>query len=71
MRVINLTEATRNLSKTFDRVVDGDLTIITRRGDGKGERAVVLLSAANYHAMVARIATGAPHASDATVEQSS
>jgi prevent-host-death family protein len=52
MRVITLTEANRNLSATFDRVVDDlDITIITRRGDGQGKRAVVVVSKAVYDNM--------------------
>jgi prevent-host-death family protein len=55
MRVVNLTEAGRNLGKTLDRVVDdSDITIVTRRGDRRGQRAVVLMPRAKYEAMTAR-----------------
>lgn len=53
MRAINYSEVRNNLASVLDSVVDNvEPTVITRRGDNTGERAVVVLSLASYNSMV-------------------
>ena len=50
MRAISYSEVRNNLATVLDRVADdSDTTVITRRGDQEGDRAVVLLSLAEYN----------------------
>lgn len=50
MRAISYSEVRNNLATVLDRVVDdSDATIITRRGDQEGDRAVVLLPLTEYN----------------------
>lgn len=53
MRAINYSEVRNRLAGVLDDVVnDVEPTIITRRGDDAGERAVVMLPLAAYNSMV-------------------
>ncbi|KRB39270.1 hypothetical protein ASD82_11320 [Rhodanobacter sp. Root179] len=53
IRAINLTHARDHLGKVLDQVVDDcEPTIITRRGDFDGKRAVVAVSATKYQAIM-------------------
>ncbi|MGH8116257.1 MAG: type II toxin-antitoxin system Phd/YefM family antitoxin [Rhodanobacteraceae bacterium] len=53
MRAINYSEARNRLAGVLDDVVnDVEPTIITRRGDSSGERAVVMLPLASYNSMM-------------------
>lgn len=53
MRAINYSEVRNNLATVLDEVVDNvEPTIITRRGDNNGDRAVVVLSLSTYNSMV-------------------
>jgi antitoxin YefM len=53
MRAINYSEVRNNLASVLDKVIDDvEPTIITRRGDNDGERAVVVLSLKSYNSMV-------------------
>ena len=53
MRAINYSEVRNNLASVLDKVIDDvEPTIITRRGDNNGERAVVVLSLTSYNSMV-------------------
>lgn len=53
VRAINYSEVRNRLAGVLDDVVnDVEPTIITRRGDDSGERAVVMLPLASYNSMV-------------------
>lgn len=53
MRAINYSEVRNNLASVLDEVVDNiEPTIITRRGDNSGDRAVVVLALSTYNSMV-------------------
>ncbi|MEO7067457.1 MAG: type II toxin-antitoxin system prevent-host-death family antitoxin [Rhodanobacter sp.] len=50
MRAISYSEMRNNLATVLDNVVDdSDATIITRRGDQHGDRAVVLMPLTEYN----------------------
>jgi len=50
MRAISYSEVRNNLATVLDQVVDdSDATIITRRGDQGGDRAVVLMPLTEYN----------------------
>lgn len=50
MKAISYSEVRNNLASVLDRVIDdSDTTIITRRGDQVGDRAVVLLPLSEYN----------------------
>jgi antitoxin YefM len=52
MRAINYSEARNRLASVLDDVInDIEPTIITRRGDGSGDRAVVMVPLASYNSM--------------------
>jgi prevent-host-death family protein len=49
MQVINYTYARDHLGRIFEEVADShQLVVVTRRGDGEGRRAVVILSPEMY-----------------------
>lgn len=53
MRAINYSEVRNRLAGVLDAVVnDVEPTIITRRGDDAGDRAVVMLPLATYNSMM-------------------
>lgn len=53
MRAMNYSEVRNNLASVLDEVVDNvEPTVITRRGDNRGERAVVVLALSSYNSMV-------------------
>lgn len=52
MRAINYSEVRNNLASVLDHVIDDvEPTIITRRGDHDGSRAVVVMSLDAYNSM--------------------
>ncbi len=53
MRAMNYSEVRNNLASVLDKVIDDvEPTIITRRGDNGGDRAVVIISLSSYNSMV-------------------
>jgi antitoxin YefM len=53
MRAINYSEVRNNLASVLDQVIaDIEPTIITRRGDNDGRRAVVVMSLDSYNSLV-------------------
>lgn len=53
MRAINYSEARNRLARVLDGVVDDvEPTVITRRGDNEGDRAVVIMPLHTYNSMV-------------------
>lgn len=53
MRAINYSEARNRLARVLDSVVDDvEPAVITRRGDNKGDRAVVVMPLHTYNSMV-------------------
>jgi len=52
MRALNFSDVRSNLATVLDRVVDDcEPTIVTRRGDTEGERAVIILPLSTYNNM--------------------
>jgi len=52
MRALSYSEVRNNLANVLDKVIDdSEPTIVTRRGDNEGARAVIILSLETYNSM--------------------